>query len=55
MINKPGCEIKIGVYETLFGEDYKKSTWICIFIAIANMMSGINILNIYAISIFDDI
>jgi predicted MFS family arabinose efflux permease len=41
--------------DALFAPDYRRATWICVFIAIANQMSGINILNIYSKTIFEDV
>jgi len=41
--------------DALFNKDYRNATWVCVFIAIANQMSGINILNIYAQTIFEDV
>lgn len=40
---------------TLTSPDYRSATWICISIAIYNMMSGVNIINSYSTNIFDDI
>lgn len=41
--------------DALFSPDYRRATWVCVFIAVANQMSGINILNIYAETIFEDV
>ena len=34
--------------------DYRRATWILIFVSVGNQMAGINILTVYATSIFDD-
>lgn len=41
--------------QALCDSDYRGATWVVLFIAVANQMSGINILNIYAETIFIDV
>ena len=37
----------------LFDIDYRRATWILMFISLGNQMAGINILTVYATSIFE--
>lgn len=48
-------EGKITLKRCMTDSDYRKATWMCVFIAVANQMSGVNIINIYTQSIFDQI
>jgi hypothetical protein len=41
--------------ESLTGANHRRATWICIFLAIANQLAGVNTLNIYAGNIFSNI
>ena len=52
---KGGSEKKVGLGSGLFDRDFRKASWVCIFLAISNQMSGINIINIYAYTIFKTI
>ena len=44
-----------GMAQALCDKEYRVATWVVLFIALANQMSGINILNIYAETIFIDV
>ena len=47
--------VKPDVKSTLTSEEFRSATWICISIAVYNMMSGVNIINGYSTQIFDKI
>ena len=47
--------MKPDVWSTLTSEEFRKATWVCIAIAVYNMMSGVNIINGYSTQIFDKI
>ena len=50
-----GNNEKPDVYAALTDPRYSMATWICISLAVFNQMSGINIINIYAATIFTNI
>ena len=41
--------------KALCHKDYSTASWLCVYLAFAQQMSGINIINIYAKTIFMDI
>jgi len=45
----------VSLAEGLTDPDYRKASWLCVYLAIGNQMSGINIVNIYAFFIFNKI
>lgn len=51
----PQAPTEAGFAETVCGKEYRASTWVCIFLAIANQLAGVNTLNIYAGNIFSSI
>lgn len=42
---------KIGLWESLTHPDYRRATWVCIGVATANQMSGINVINMFSTDI----
>ena len=47
--------MKPDVKSVLTSEEFRSATWLCISIAVYNMMSGVNIINGYSTQIFDHI
>lgn len=45
----------VGLVESLISPDYRKATFLALFIACSNALSGINYVNIYCITIFESI
>lgn len=51
-----GTESKqVTIGETMCGKELRGSSWMCIFLAVANSMTGVNAISIYDLQIFDDI
>ena len=48
-------EAVVGVKDALFHPDYRGATWMGMWLAVTNQMSGINVLNVYAPTIFKNI
>lgn len=46
---------EVGFAETICGKEHRGATWICIFLAVANQLAGVNTLNIYAGNIFKSV
>lgn len=44
---------KVGAWSTLFGREHRAGTWVCIFVASANTLAGVNLVNQYAKLIYD--
>ena len=42
----------VGLTDALLHADYRKATWIAIFLAFSNVLTGINVVNVYALTIF---
>ena len=45
-------EANVSVKDCLFDKNYSSATWLCLFTAVANTATGINIINIYALKMF---
>lgn len=41
--------------ETLCGREYRVGTWVCIMVAAANTLAGVNLVNQYATKIYTQI
>lgn len=42
----------VGIIDALCHQDFRRATWLVIFIVIAIQMAGVNIINIYTTTIF---
>lgn len=45
----------VGILDALCHEDYRRASWLVIFIVVAIQMAGVNIINIYTTTIFEAI
>ena len=45
----------VGIIDSLCHQDYRRASWLVIFIVIAIQMAGVNIINIYTTTIFEAI
>jgi MFS family permease len=48
LIGDGGYKEKLTTKQTLFGAEYRIGSWVCIFVAAANTLAGVNLVNQYA-------
>jgi len=53
--NEDSAVSDVGLMEALLHADYRKATWLGMFLAFSNMLTGINVVNVYALTIFQNI
>jgi len=53
--DEEGDDRNVGLKEAFFGRDYWRATWFGMFLACANISTGINVVNIYTLTIFQTI
>lgn len=52
---KPVDAIAPSLTQTLISPDHRAATWICLFLALGQAMSGCSVINIYTEQIFQDL
>ena len=50
-----GAKKDVGLTDALLEADYRKATWFGMFLALSINLSGINVVNVYALTIFENI
>lgn len=47
--------VKLSVAKVMFDPEYRKATWVCLFVAAANGLAAVNVLNVFVVTILQNI